>query len=120
RPRPICRIAVGRGKLRAQSGSPFSFVSREKVTGIKRPECVAADSLAVLEDQAQFRFERQIRPDKNPAESFGIILIECLAVVSKIAGLQAHVICTRLVPWPGIAYHALVHPVRVCRPLALW
>ena len=125
--RPGARIACRRRKTRAQARPPLLLVPVVEPARVESAERVPADTLIVFEDQAEFRFERQVGANVDAAERVGIVAIEGLAVPPVIAGLQAHVIRARLVARPcgtddaRAAQLALPStPVRTMLPRRLW
>src|ERR1035437_6706993 len=83
-PRPLARLALRCGKLFAQIWPPLLFVAREKRTRIKRPQRIAADALAVLQNETQLRFVGEIGADKDPAQSVGVFAVKRLAVLAEV------------------------------------
>ncbi len=91
-PRPTVRVAVRCREARAQLRPPLGFIASVEGPRIERAERVAADPVIVLEDEAQVRFEREVRTDVDPAECVGIVAIEGLSVATVVARLQTDVV----------------------------
>ena len=91
-PGPSGRIALWHRELGAEFRSPLGLVTGVKLLRIQRAEGVAADALIILQDQAQFRLEGEIRADKDPAQRIRVVAIEWLAILAVVAGLETNVI----------------------------
>src|SRR5436853_1072643 len=107
--RPFLGITRRRRKLRNQLRPPFLFISLVKFSRVKGPQCIAADSIDIFEDQTDLRLECQIRPDVNPPQRIRIIAIKPLAVRAVVAGLEADVVRTFFIPTCGRTNRAGTH-----------
>ena len=69
--RPLPRITLRFGKLRGQAGPPVAFVALIELARIERAERVAADAVAVFEDQAESGSNARYGPTKMRPSASG-------------------------------------------------
>src|SRR6266566_1836718 len=100
-PRPFARIALWSGKARAEARPPLLLVTGIEVARIERAERIAADPLLVLEDEAQLRLERQVRPDEQATQRVGVLPVNRLAILAVVARLEADIVSASLIAGGG-------------------
>src|SRR5881398_2328936 len=91
KPRTLRRITTRRGETRSERRPPPGLISFVELFRIQSTQCVAADTLLILKDEAEFRLEFQVRLHKNSAECIGIIAIERLTVFAEIPSFEADI-----------------------------
>ena len=95
--RPVGRVPLRRGKLRAQALTPVRLIACIESVRIQRAERVTANPLSVFENKAQLRLQGEVGADEYPSERIRIVTVERLAVLTVVSGLETDIVRTRFI-----------------------